>query len=233
MAKKSKKGGGKRGWPRWLTFVLAGIAVAGVLGAFDRLVKYDKENAWVKGVFIAGAAVAGAFMLKKTKLIGQGAANTIGGVGIALGSYVAIGPKVYEIGNSVADSFSGMFDKTKNRARLGGDGLPTGPDVDSDAMFDAGEFMPPSPSTTRNALSPTGAAPTAPSTQPAPQQQPTGGVTNVYQAPKISGGNYLLGKGIDALANVGGSLLSNPGLFGGSGAEMGRAKRVRRFGRAA
>ena len=227
MAGKSKgkgKGGGKKGLPRWLLFVLGGVAVAGVMGAFDRLLGYDRDNGWVKGMFLAGAAVAGAFLLKKGNLISQSTANTIGAAGLAIGGYVALGPKVYEIGNNVADSFAGMFKKgdgsttAKRQAmpdptsNMGG-GNSGGGGVNITGGVPTNNATPgPSPSLVNNAI-PTGgpsqAGPTQQQQQAAPQS-----VTYVQEAPKISGSNYLFGKGIDAVASLGGALLGNKGLFG-------------------
>lgn len=219
MAGKSKgkgKGGGKKGLPRWLLFVIGGVAVAGVMGAFDRLLGYDRDNDWVKGMFLAGAAVAGAFLLRKSNLISQGTANTIGAAGLAIGGYVALGPKVYEIGNNVADSFANMFKKgnasvstvTQQQPsnvgnQSGGGGVGITGSVPTSA---------PSPSLMGGAVRP--AEPAAAPAAPAPQPAQPASVTYITEAPKISGTNYLLGKGIDALAGLGGAVLGNPGLFG-------------------
>lgn len=233
MAKKGKKrGGGKRGWPRWLTFVLGGVAVAGVMGAFERLVKFDNDQSpLMKGIFMAGAALAGAFLLRKGKLIGGGTAAVIGGVGVAMGAHTAFGGKVYEIGNNLADSFAGMFKKS-------GTQMQTKPQTGTQ----------PNPgSTSGGGIGidgvQTGFGPAATSagvtgfSGPAQQQQPqapaaaAGGAqaatqTIIYEAPKIKSSDYLIGKGIDAVAAIGGAVIGS--AFKGSGND-----RVRRFGMAA
>lgn len=229
MAKKKKGKSSKRGWPRWLTFVLAGAALAGVMGAFDRLVNYDKQNNMVSGLFAAGVAIAAAYMLRRGKVINGAMAGAIGGLGIAYGAQKILGPKLYEIGGSIASSFSNMLKGTTQPSLQA---PPTQTSSPGYAPSGSPGFTGSVPTGgTAPVFSPSGglmsgAAPSAPAPAPAPAPAST---TTIIQAPKISSSSYLLGKGIDALGTVAGALVG--GLTGSKADQQVGMRRA--FGRAA
>lgn len=228
MAKKKKGKSSKRGWPRWLTFVLAGAALAGVMGAFDRLVNYDKKNNMVSGLFAAGVAIAAAYMLRRGKLINGAMAGAIGGLGIAYGAQNILGPKLYEIGGSIASSFSNMLKGTTQPSLQAPPTQPSSPGYAPSGSpgFTGGVPVPSAPVFSPGGGLMSGAAPSAPAPAPAPAPAST---TTIIQAPKISSSSYLIGKGIEALGSVAGALV---GGLTGSKADSGMNMR-RAFGRAA
>lgn len=200
-------------------FLVAFLAIGFFATALDRFMGWNAESSgWKAGAVTLGATLLAFVGLKTFKKSGWARTTLIAGLA-ATGVQVLVRP-VNDAGRKLADWMRSGMKLAPLPAMQPGTGSYSPPQVDTFSATPPGALQPFAGSPSGFAA-PAAPAPAAPA--PAPQQQPQ---TIIYQAPKIKSSDYLLGKGIDALATVGGAVAGS--LLKGSASD----NRAMRFGMA-